>query len=171
MDPWRTPLMTLRHMGIELMTTTVWLWLSNQFFIHWIVHPLDPHYSKFRDKDVVWDHVKGLAEDQIDDLSCPTVVHWCHRFFTEGHQIGEAQYSPDEAVLAVSDHLLVSHMPSCIFQKDLIHDLHRHEGKAHWPVVPQIFLSPFLKNRSDISLFLITMGLTWWWCVFKYDGE
>ena len=25
---------------------------------------------QFRDKDVVWDQVKGLAQAQIDDISC-----------------------------------------------------------------------------------------------------
>ena len=31
--------------------------------------------------------------------------------------------------------------------------------EAHWPVVPWVFLSPFLKNGSDVSLFSVTGNL------------
>ena len=31
----------------------------------------------------------------------------------------------------------------------------RHIGEAHQPVVPEVLLSPFLINGSDVSLFII----------------
>ena len=44
----------------------------------------------------------------------------------EGHQISQAQTVLGETVLAVSDHLLVSHVPEHSFQKDQFHDLPRY---------------------------------------------
>lgn len=41
-------------------------------------------------------------------------------------------------------------------------------GAAHQLVVPQIFLSPFLKYGSVLSLFPVSRDFTW---PFKYDGE
>jgi len=43
---------------------------------------------------------------------------------------------------------------------DLLHDLSMHELEIHHPVVPWAFLSPFLKNESDISLFPGTKDFT-----------
>ena len=57
------------------------------------------------------DHVKGLAENQMDDISClPFILRCCHSII-ECHQIGQAQPSLDEAMLVISDHLLVPHVP------------------------------------------------------------
>ena len=47
---------------------------------------------------------------------------------------------------------VVSH----VFQQDQFHDLPRHRCKAHWPVVPQVFLSPFLKVENCVSLYPVT---------------
>lgn len=30
----------------------------------------------FRDKNVLWDHIKDLAQDKVDDISCSSLVHW-----------------------------------------------------------------------------------------------
>lgn len=35
---------------------------------------------------MAWDHIKGLAEDQVDDNRCSSFVYWCHHSI-EGHQI------------------------------------------------------------------------------------
>lgn len=55
---------------------------------------------------MVWDQVRGLAEVQVENMSCPLFAHQC----TEGHQIGQALSALVEAILAVSDYLLVSHV-------------------------------------------------------------
>ncbi len=55
----------------------------------------------------MWDHVKGLAEVQVDDISCLSSVHQCQYSVIEGCQIGQTQPSFGEAMLAVSDHPLV----------------------------------------------------------------
>ena len=39
--------------------------------------PFKPICLQFRDKDVVWYHVKSLADIQVDDISCLPFVHWC----------------------------------------------------------------------------------------------
>jgi len=57
------------------------------------------------------EHVKGLAEVQVDDVHCPSLVHWCRHSIIEGYQIGQARSALVEAMLAVSDHFLISHVP------------------------------------------------------------
>ena len=44
---------------------------------------------QFRDKDVLWDHVKGLAEVQVVNISYLAFVHQCHHSIIGGHQIGQ----------------------------------------------------------------------------------
>ena len=65
---------------------------------------------KCRDKDVVWDHVKGFAEVQVNIICCSSFVHLCCHSIIEGHQIGRAQSALGEAVLDVFDHLLLLHV-------------------------------------------------------------
>jgi len=45
MDLWDTSLITSLHLYAEPFTTTLWLWPSNQFLFHWIVHPSNPRLS------------------------------------------------------------------------------------------------------------------------------
>jgi len=75
--------------------------------------PLFKSFSlQFKDKDVVGDCVKVLAEEiQVDDIICLTFVHQYHHSITEGHQIGQARPSLGEAMLAVLDHPLTPHVP------------------------------------------------------------
>ncbi len=60
---------------------------------------------------MVWDQVKGLAQVQVDDISCPSSVHQSHHSIVEGHQIGQAQSAFGKAMLAAMDDLLILHMP------------------------------------------------------------
>ena len=46
-----------------------------------------------------------------------------------------------EAMLAVSDHLFIPHVPLHLFQEDLFRDLSRHRHEAHRFVVPLPTLS------------------------------
>jgi len=104
---------------------------------------------------VVGDHVKGLAEVQVDHISCYPFVHGCHPSVIEGHWTGQAQPSHGEAMQPVLGYPFVPHVLQHVFQKDLFHDLPRLRGEAHWPLVPQILLPPFLVNASGVSLFLV----------------
>jgi len=45
---------------------------------------------QFRDKDVVLDLVKGVAQFQVDDISCPSFAHQCHHSIIEDQQLGQA---------------------------------------------------------------------------------
>ena len=74
----------------------------------------------------------------------------------EGHQISQAQTVLGETVLAVSDHLLVSHVPEHSFQKDQFHDLPRYRVRLTGLFFSEVFLSVFLKDGSDCSLFPVT---------------
>jgi len=49
------------------------------------------------------DHVKGLAEVQVDDIHCPSPIHRSCHSIIKGHQIGRARSALGEAMLAVSD--------------------------------------------------------------------
>ena len=55
-------------------------------------------------------------------------------------------------MLAVSDHTLIPHVIEHVIQEYLFHDLPRHIGETHRPVVPRVLLVPFLVNGSDITL-------------------
>lgn len=44
-DVWETLLITSLHLIIEPLTTTLWVQLSSQFFIHWVVHLSNPFLS------------------------------------------------------------------------------------------------------------------------------
>jgi len=62
--PWGTLLVTSLHLDIELLITTLCLQPFNQFLFQRVVHSSNPHPS-----NLVRDHVKGLAEVQVNDIS------------------------------------------------------------------------------------------------------
>ena len=90
-------------------------------------------YLQFREKGVVRDHVKV----QVDDISCLSFVHEYRYSIIGGHQTDQALPSLVEAMLVVSNHLLIAHVPSYLFQEDLFHNLSGHRHEVHRPVVPQ----------------------------------
>ena len=55
-------------------------------------------------------------------------------------------------MLAVSDHTPFPHVIKHVIQDDLFHDLSRHRGETHRPVVPGVLLAPLLVNGSDVTL-------------------
>lgn len=61
--------------------------------------------------DVLWDHIKDLTEIQTDDIVQSSLVNWHSHSIIEGHQIGQASFVPGEAMLVVSDHIFVLHVP------------------------------------------------------------
>jgi len=54
--------------------------------------------------------VKGLTEVQIDDFSGSSLVHCCSDII-EGHQVSQAGFALGEAMLVLSYHLPVFHVP------------------------------------------------------------
>ena len=50
--------------------------------------PIKSTSIQFGDKDVVGDHVKGLAQVQVNYINRLPFVHQCHHSIIEGHQIG-----------------------------------------------------------------------------------
>ena len=66
---------------------------------------------QFGDKDVVWDGVKSCAQVQVGDVSCSSLIHQCSNPVVEGCQICQAQFACSEAMLAVTSHLLILHVP------------------------------------------------------------
>lgn len=67
------PLVTSFHLDIVHLTRTLWLQPSNQY-IHLNISHLKSTSLQFTDKDVVWGHIKGVAEVQADDISFPSFV-------------------------------------------------------------------------------------------------
>ena len=82
---WGTPLIISLHLDVETLTAT----------IQPIPYPLNSppfksRYFQFRDKNMMWDHIKSLAEVQEDDI-CFSLVHCCCHFIMKGQQTGHAQ--------------------------------------------------------------------------------
>lgn len=73
-----TPLHSLTALKIVLggqgLDTVIQMWSSNQFIIHQIVQPSHP-CLQFRNKEMMWDHVKGLTQVQVGDISHSSFVH------------------------------------------------------------------------------------------------
>ena len=104
-DLWGTPPLTSLHLEDNNPLATV---------IQLILHSPNSSPPKsvslqFSNKDMVQDHVTGLAQVQINDIYFPSFVHWCHHSIIEGHQISQVRSVLGEVMLAVSDHLLISH--------------------------------------------------------------
>jgi len=57
---------------------------------------------QFRDKDMVQDNIKGLAQVLADNVSCPSFVHRCLHFMIEGHQFGARAIASHWECLSVS---------------------------------------------------------------------
>lgn len=69
------------------------------------------------------DHVKGLTEFQVDDISNSSLVKKCSYAIVEGHWIGQAGLTLGEAMLVVLYHFPLPNMFWCSFQEDLVHGL------------------------------------------------
>ena len=108
---------------------------------------------QFRDRHVMWDSVKCFAQVQVDDVSFSSLIHQCCNPLVELHQFCQAQFALSEAMLAVTNVLLVFHVPQHSFQEDPLHDLARHRGETDWPVVPWVFFFSLFKNGGYISPF------------------
>jgi len=66
--------------------------------------------SKLERYKLMCNHIKGRAQVQVDDISCPPFVHqYCHSII-EDLQIGQALTALCKAVLAVLDCLLTSYV-------------------------------------------------------------
>lgn len=73
--------------------------------------PIQSISVQFSYTDVLQDHIKGLTEIQVDYIVQSSLVNW-HSYSTiEGHQIGQASFAPGEAMLVVSYHIFVFHVP------------------------------------------------------------
>lgn len=66
---------------------------------------------QFRDEDVVQDYVKGLVGDPGRQHQLSFLVHRCCHSTVEDHQSGQILSALGEAVLTLSDHLLILHVP------------------------------------------------------------
>jgi len=75
---------------------------------------------QFRNKDLVWDHNKGIAHVQVDDISCPSFIYQCHHSIIEGHKTCQAWSALGKVMPAVLNHLLNLFNKSCPMR-----------GKAH----------------------------------------
>ena len=104
-DPWDTLFIMGLHLVIEL-------WPQQPIPYSLNCLPFKSVSLQFRDKDVMWDHIKGCTEVQVDDISCPSFIYCWHHLVIVGHQIIKAQSTFAEAVLAVritsSSHICIN---------------------------------------------------------------
>ena len=63
----------------------------------------EPMSLQLSNNYMVWVCVKGLAQVQVDDISCPSFVQWCWPSIIEGYWIDWARSAVGEAMLTVSD--------------------------------------------------------------------
>lgn len=70
----------------EPLTMALWMQLSSILFNPSSSLEFKSLCLQFRDKNAVWDQVKGLAEVQVDDIICPSCVHQCCHTIIKGHQ-------------------------------------------------------------------------------------
>jgi len=68
-------------------------------------------YLQFRDKDVMWHCIKCSAQVQVDDIICLFLIHQYSNAILEGQQVCQAWFAHSEAMLAVTNHLLVFRVP------------------------------------------------------------
>lgn len=66
-DPWGAPFVTSVHRDIEL-TTTLWVWLSNQFLVHWTVQPSNPSLCNL-ERRMLWKTVSKALQKSIQMTS------------------------------------------------------------------------------------------------------
>lgn len=94
--------------------------------------------------------VKCFSKFQADDTSCSSLTHQqCNPVI--GHQIYQAPFACNEAVLAVTNHhLIIFHLPQNSAE-DLLHDLARNLCETDWHVAPQVLLPSLLKNGAYVS--------------------
>ena len=83
--PLGTSLVTGLHLHIESLTTALAVTIQP-------IYPNSPPFKsislQFRDKDVAYNHARGLAQVQEDNTSCSSFVHQCCHSITGSHQIG-----------------------------------------------------------------------------------
>lgn len=73
MDSWGTPYVSDLYLNIKPLAT-LWLWPSNQFFIHWIVWPANPYFSNFEIRVWCTTRLTTSVDISVDISSSPSVV-------------------------------------------------------------------------------------------------
>jgi len=96
--------------------------------------------------------VKCFPQIQVDDIICSSLIHQCSNPITEGHHTCQALLALGEAMLAVTNHLLIFHVPLHSFQEYLLQDLAGHRGGTDWPVVPWVYVVNIFISVILISL-------------------
>lgn len=77
MVPNRTPLITDFHLDAEELTTPLWMWLSNQFFILPAVHTSNPNLYN---SEIFWGPYQRPCRNP-DDVHSSSLVHWCSQLY------------------------------------------------------------------------------------------
>ena len=110
-DPRGTPLVTSLHLDIDPLTTTLWMWPSNQFLIHRTVHPSNLYFP-------------NLQRQWCCGGPCLRLYRWAGRWhsflfrcplmqslYQRKPLVWSGRTSFSEAVLAALNHLPVLHVP------------------------------------------------------------
>lgn len=148
---WGTPLMSSLHLAIQPLTTTPWLWPSNQ--LYWIVQLSNPYFS-FRDQDMAWNHAKGLEcvlalWSTAFHYSCPRKItvldHYSISFcFKNQQSCSTCRYSQHSSEVLLTDPKF-HHFNIQFFKKSLTSNkslLHfRGSSKFNLPITPLFRIS------------------------------
>ena len=154
-DTWRTSVVTGLHLDTELLATTLWLWPSNQFLIHWIVHPSNPPLSnlEIRMWFETWSCQRPCRSPgiwhQLPSL-CPLMLSLHHRRPPDWSGTTFPWWSHAGCLRSLA-------YPSCpinISSRGSVPWSFEAQRWGSLSVVPQVFLPspPFLVNGSDVFL-------------------
>lgn len=142
---------------VSTWTLSCWLqlfWVQpySQFFIHQVVYQSNPCLFDLEIRILYRRVTNALYKCNVEDRNCSSVICQCCYTITEGHQICQVWFALYKAMLSLTSHLFVFHVPLKSFQEDLLHDLVRHRGETDRLAVPQVFFFNLSVNCGYISI-------------------
>lgn len=118
-NPWRSPLVTGRHLEQERFATTLWMQLVSQFPAHRTNH-LPRLTCQFLQEEAVGNCIQSLGQIQVDNVHCLPHINQAGYLVVEDDQVCQARFTLGESVLAFPNHVL--HLSCSSPQEDLFHN-------------------------------------------------
>jgi len=160
-DPWGTLLITDLHLNTEPLSTTLWLWLANKFLFHQIVHPSIPYLSNLEIR-MCWGTMSKPCTSpgrlhQLPSL-CPLMPSLHHRRPLGRPSMTFPWWNHADCLGSPT---CPSSALTCLPGGSVPWSSQAQRWGSLVCSFPQVLLSPFLENGSDVSLFPIPGGFAW----------
>lgn len=85
------------HWDTKPLITTVWVWPSTQFLIHWVLHPSNLHLCSLETRMLC--RTVSSAFWEVDDVSLSYLIHHFCKSIIEGNQVTRPWLAFSEASL------------------------------------------------------------------------